>query len=385
MTAMLKLSPPPKLLCMHIINDLDMGGAEKALCRLVTASDRSLFQHVVVTLLSPGVLRHELERAGIEVLSLHISRSSRNPVALLRLARLIKKRRPDMIQTWLYLADILGGLAARLTGAVPVIFSIRHGSFVGDDARTIGLARLVAILSHLIPDRIISCSQVAGDIHSQIGYASHKLQVIPNGFTIVDKATHSGKLRAFLGVPPATRLIGMIGRFFPAKDHAGFVAAAALVKKQFPGAEFVLCGLGVDKNNAQLCSLLDGAGVTQCCHLLGRQTEIAWILADLDILVSSSASEGFSNVIGESMAAAVPCVVTNVGDSAHIVGNAGIIVPPNDHKALATGIVQMLSMADTQLAALGLRAQSRISQLFSLAEVVGSYEKLYLGVINDKR
>lgn len=369
---------------MHIINDLDIGGAEKMLCKLTTGSDRRCFRHQVISLLPAGILQQELRQAGIEVLSLNMERNRFDLFALCRLAKLINKFRPDVIHTWMYISDIFGTIAALPGRAWPLIYSIRHGSFTGDSIKTIVLARIVAMLSQIIPERIVACSTASGELHRQIGYAGHKMVIIPNGFTL-HKNTDQGKLRQALGVAAAAPIIGMIGRFNPAKDHQNFIDAAALVKIKFPACEFVLCGAGVNNTNQYLTRAIAAAGLEKCVHLLGNQIEIGWILSDLAFLVSSSASEAFANVIGEAMASGISCVVTDVGDSAHIVGNTGIIVPPRDPGALAKGMLKMLDRSSAELEVSGKQAQKRIEQLFSLAEIVRSYEKLYLEVVNGRR
>lgn len=374
-----------RLLCLHIIGSLEIGGAEMTLCKLIETTDPKIINHVVISLLPPESLQHRVKATGARIVSLNMARNRLTLTDICRLAKLIKKINPDLVHTWMYISDIIGGLATRLAGTFPVIFSIRHGSFKGDKARTVLLAKITAWLSHLIPQRIIACSTAAAELHRQSGYAADRLQIIPNGFTIKDNSTLRGKLRAHLGVNESAILVGMIGRYVPAKDHNCFIKAAALVKKQFSQAEFVLCGAGVEKNNHSLVSVIDAAGLANCCHLLGNQAEIDWILADLNFLVSSSSSEAFANVIGEAMAAGIPCVATNVGDSAHIVGNTGIIVPPDEHEPLAQGMLQMLQKTSAELAEMGMQAQKRIVQMFSLPAVARCYEKMYFEVANVRR
>ncbi len=373
-----------RLVCMHIIGSLEIGGAENMLCKLVEAADRQRIEHVVVSLLPPDVLQHRLTAAGAQVLSLNMSRNRLTLTDICRLARLIKKRKPDVVHTWMYISDIIGGLATRLAGRIPVIFSIRHGIFTVASTRTRVLARVVAMLSHFIPARIITCSTVAGDIHRQIGYASKLIQVIPNGFVINDHTSLKGKLRSHLGVKPDAMLIGIIGRYAPGKDHQNFIAAAAIVKKRIPLAEFIMCGKNIDKSNTVLLDAISDAGLSDSVHLLGRQINTNWILPDLSILVSSSASEAFSNVIGEAMASCIPCVVTDVGDSAHIVGDTGIIVPPHNPQALAQGMLQMLQKTSSELDQLGIRARDRLENMFGLQAIARCYEKMYFEVANDR-
>ncbi len=376
--------PEGRLVCMHIIGSLEIGGAENMLCKLIEAADRQRIEHIVVSLLPLDVLQHRLIAAGARVMSLNMSRKRLVLADICRLARMIKKQKPDLVHTWMYISDIIGGLASRLAGKIPVIFSIRHGRFIVASTRTIILARVVALLAHLIPTRIITCSSAAGDIHRKIGYPSQLIRMIPNGFVINDHTSLQGKLRSHLGINPAAMLVGIIGRYAPGKDHQNFITAAAKVKKQIPAAEFIMCGKGVEKSNATLLDAIKAAGLYDCAHLLGRQMNTAWILADLNLLVSSSASEAFANVIGEAMAGGIPCVATDVGDSAHIVGDTGIIVPPHNPEALAQGMLQMLRKPSAELKQMGVLARARIMQMFSLPDIARCYENMYFEVVNDR-
>lgn len=372
--------------CMHIIGDLDIGGAEMMLCKLITSSDHQRFRHQVVSLLPPGPLCKPLLDSRIDIFSLQMHRRAVDFSALPRLAKLIRKQKPDVIQTWMYYSDIIGGLAARLAGSTPVINGIRHGCFAGDRLKTLVSARIAALLSHFIPSRIVACSTVARQNHLRLGYPASKTIVIPNGFnTAIDVQQEAAGqwLRQHLGIAPSSRPIGMVGRFDPVKGHQDFISAAAIVKNEVPAVEFVLCGSGVDQHNSTLTSMLSKVGLSNCVHLLGNRNDITQIIAGFTFLVSSSITEAFANVIGEAMACGVPCVVTDVGDSAHIVGDTGIIVPPCNPQALAHGMLKMLAASPIELMAAGKNARERVKALFSLPEIVKRFEKLYLDVIND--
>ena len=173
----------------------------------------------------------------------------------------------------------------------------------------------------------------------------------------------------------------MVARFDPQKDHRNLVQAAGLLKERGVDCCFVLCGNGADAKNAQLIGWIRDASVEDRFFLLGPRDDIPTITAGLDIACLSSAhGEGFPNVLGEAMACEVPCVATDVGDSADIVGDTGRIVPPRNPEALAGAIGELIEMGHEGRKQLGRAARERIKEKFELGRVVKRYERLYEGL-----
>lgn len=374
--------------CLHIIGNLNSGGAEKMLCRLVKNSDKEVFEHQIITLFEAGTLASELEEAGIRVFNLGMARRFTSLLAFPRLTRMIRRLQPDLIQTWMYNAGIIGPLAAKAAGTMPIINSIRHGGFVNDPFKTVVSARLAAIVARAIKSRLITCSAAALKSHQQIGFPTSDALVIPNGFTLPERFADKDSAAALseqLGLAENVPIVGWIGRYHPAKDHANFIRAATLVAAALPMTHFVMCGKDITTENTALKGTVDQAGLGNCVHLLGHRDDIAAVMRGLTLLVSSSITEAFANVVGEAMALAVPCVVTDVGDSAHIVADTGIIVPPSDSDKLAEGMQKMLVLSESQREALGQKARARVREHFALSGVVKQYEKLYLEVTDEQR
>jgi glycosyltransferase involved in cell wall biosynthesis len=163
------------------------------------------------------------------------------------------------------------------------------------------------------------------------------------------------------------------------KDHAGFLRAAAIVAQDHPNVRFVLAGTGVSAGQPELAEALKGSGLQDCVTLLGERADIPSLNNAFDIGCSASAwGEGFSNSIGEAMACGVPCAVTDVGDSAYIVGDSGSVSPPREPQALAQAIVRLVDMGRLGRQQLGAKARRRIETEFSLPAIVRRYEALYL-------
>jgi len=351
------------------------------LYRLLCAMDRSRFRNTVGSLAGDGPIAQKIRAAGVPVRVLGI-RPAQAMNGMIHLARELRRTRPDVIQTWMYHADLAGSLAALPLRGVPVAWNIRCGGLDPsiDKRGTIWISRLCAGLSHLLPARIVSCSHSGCEVHAAAGYARKKMQVIPNGFDTEsyrpDRASRL-EVREELGLDAGTLLIGSVGRFDRAKDHDSLCMAVAQVCGAQPQVHVAMCGENITTANSALTSRLTAAGIAKRCHLLGRREDIPRILAALDVFVSSSAVEGFPNAIGEAMACGVPCVVTDAGDSAHLVGDTGLIVPVRDPEALAEGLLKMIKLGGDGRTALGAMARQRVEDLFGIGEVARKYEELY--------
>lgn len=371
---------------MHLITDLDIGGAEMMLYRVLSRLDRQIFDHLVVSLKPVGPVSKKIRSLGIPVCDLGMKPGTVPIRAPLRLAQLVLAWRPTVIQTWLYHADLTGFLVAKATRVKNVVWNIRcsnmdfqrHGGSIN------WIVRFCAMLSRF-PQAVITNSDSGKAYHKRLGYNPKRFLVISNGFdTNLFSPEDGGKRRLSeeLGIGKDSRFVGLIARFDPMKDHKTFLSAASRVFPRFKDVHFVLIGHGVDPGNKTLCQWIEGAGLEPHIHLLGQRQELEKILPGLDIVCSSSAyGEGFSNVIGEAMSCGVPCVVTDVGDSARIVGETGKVVPPRAPDALAKAILELLELPPGERRELGELARERIQRHYSLDKIVGEYEKLYLDIV----
>jgi len=367
----------------HLINSLSIGGAQVMLHKLLSSKECSGGDVEVLSLGNDGPMEERIAALGIPVRGLGMHRGVPDPGAVFRLAHWLRQRKPDVLQTWLYHSDLVGALAAKLAGDVPVVWNIRHSDLAtqGEKRTTVWTVRACASLSRLLPRRIVCCSEASRRVHAALGYASKKMVVIPNGFDLdaftPDPAARMS-VRSELGIPPETVLIGLVGRFHPQKDHSTFLRAAVELHAQWPEAHFLLCGDEIRWENEELAGWIRAAAIETRCHLVGARYDIARINAALDIGCSSSShGEGFPNVIGEAMACGVPCVVTDVGDSARIVGDTGRVVPAREPKALARACLELLELGRDGRRQLGLAARWRIETFYSLQAVAGQYGRLY--------
>ena len=354
--------------------------------KLLSHMDRAAFEPEVISLTTLGDVGERMRALGVPVRVLGMRRGVPDPIFVARLAGLLRKESPDIVQTWMYHADLIGGLAAKLAANLPVVWNVRHSHLhPGQTNRTtVWTARACARLSGSVPERIICAAEVSRRVHAKLGYKEEKMVVIPNGFDLsvfVPDVDARISVRRELGIPQVAPLVGLVARFHPDKDHYNFVRAAALLDARRPNVHFLLCGEGVTPENRELLGRLRSAGILDRCRLLGRRNDLPRLYAALDVAVSSSSSEGFPNVVGEAMACGVPCVVTDVGDSADIVADTGVVVSPRDPEALATGLREVLGLRTEERRALGDRARKRMGQHYSLRSVVAAYEQIYEGLV----
>lgn len=369
---------------VHVINGLDTGGAETMLLRLLSQCNFERFQFEVISLTDIGEIAGGLRTLGIPVRAVGMRREANfpNPVGVFRLAGWLRQSRPDLVQTWMYHANLVGGVAAKIATRAPIIWGIRQTNvdLASVRLRTSLIARGAALLSNVLPDYILYNSHVSRRAHAALGYADDRASVLANGFDLdVFKPNTAARstVRRELGLEDGTPLVGLISRYDRQKDHATFIAAAGFVHRQHPTAHFVLAGLGADAANQTLTAAIDEVGLTNYCHLLGHRNHMPDLMAVLDIACSSSIGEGFPNIIGEAMACGVPCVVTDVGDSALIVGETGRVVPPRQPRALAQEAVSILSLTTNARRSLGQSARERIGAKFSLDAAANAYQDLW--------
>jgi glycosyltransferase involved in cell wall biosynthesis len=226
---------------------------------------------------------------------------------------------------------------------------------------------------------VVSNSAAGLRAHEQLGYRPRRWAIIPNGFD-TDRYKPCGTarqdFRREIGVGDDVPLVGLVARAHPMKDHATFLAAAAIVAARRPDVQFIVAGRGVPES-AAIADLLSTHGLGGRAHLLDERQDTWRVLAALDIAVSSSYSEAFPNVVGEAMACGTSPVVTDVGDSALIVGAAGRVVPPRDPNALAQAVVELLSMEPAGRKALGAAGRARIREEYSISAIASRYLRLY--------
>jgi glycosyltransferase involved in cell wall biosynthesis len=364
----------------HVITGLATGGAETMLLKLLDRMDRDHFENSVISLTGAGPIGDRIRELGIPLTVLGVSRSLSMPWNLLRLCWQIRRHRPHVVQTWLYHADLLGLVAAKLAGVKKVSWNIRC-SYMGENYYQGISGLIIRILAAISarPNTVIVNSTSGKSLHQSLGYHPRSWVVIPNGFDMdifKPSSVERSRIRQELEIPTNAPVIGLVGRWDPVKGHDLFLRAAASFLKQSPDSHFIFVGKDCTPDNLALLKLVD-ADVKPNLHLLGERHDIPAITAALDLSVCASIGEGFPNVIGEAMACEVPCVATDVGDCADIIADTGYVVASGNVKEMTEAWLKIFSLSSSESSQLGARARSRIGEVYSIQKIVTTYQDLY--------
>lgn len=381
---------------VHIIPSLHVGGAEMALLRLIgnNAADQAhagqgaaSIRHTVISMTPLGSLGCDFAAAGIPVVWLDFSK---RPVrAFINLCLWLRSHRPDVVSTWMYHADVAGGLAAQLCGIRAVVWGVRTTPVGGvlPRLRLRALCRLSAWLSWRVPSAIVCVAEAARLSHTAFGYRPDRMHVIANGFDIEalePTRVDATAARTLHGFGPEHIVVGHVGRFCNEKDHVGFLNAARLALNEEPLLRFVMAGRGVSLSNEVLAHEVDQLGLHGFVRMLGERSDVTNVMRSFDLFCLSSTFEGFPNVLGEAMALALPCVSTNAGDACVLAGDTADIVPISDPPALAKALLAWARLTPTQRAERGAAARQRIADHYTVDVMRRRFEAVYRSVIRSR-
>jgi glycosyltransferase involved in cell wall biosynthesis len=368
---------------IHVITSLNDGGAEGVLYRLCKNDNKC--QHIVISMTDEGKFGPLLKQAGIKVDCLNMSAGKIRFSALWSFYILLQKIKPDIVQTWMYHADLIGGVVAKLAGVNHIFWNVRHTNLEPGKSKrsTIWVTKLCAVISGWVPRKIVYCAHKAKVVHEAMGYKKGKAEIISNGFDFTQFSIDSlarATFRSELGLNNDVSLIGMVGRYDPQKDHVNLIKALCLVKKENYNFKLVLIGRDLNTKNQTLLNHISDNRLTENIILLGQRTDIPTVMNGLDLHILSSIGEAFPNVVAEAMACGTPCVVTDVGDAALIVGESGWIVPPKEPQCLANSIMQALQEKQINQQAWLLRKEAcrnRIVDNFSMEKMIEGYRRVW--------
>lgn len=372
---------------IHIITGLNDGGAEAVLFRLCKANKEN--KHHVISLMGNGKYGSQLKAEGVHVDVLNMPQGKVSFKGVVKLFKIIRRTKPDAIQTWMYHADLIGGIVARLAGVKNISWGVHHSDLTPGDSKktTIYIAKLCGYLSSIIPANIICCAHKSARVHEQVGYCKEKIQVIHNGYDLEIfnvKEIANKMIRDEFDLPQNLTLLGMVSRFHPFKDHENLTKALGVLKKRGYKFKCLLVGGNMTNENIILESWIEESNIRNEVILVGSRSDIPNIMNGLDIHLLSSSSEAFPNVLNEAMACAVPCITTDVGDAAVIVGDTGWVVETKNPDDFATSIIKAI---DEMFAAPYLwnkrkiAARTRIVENYSIEVMVKKYNNVWCGII----
>jgi glycosyltransferase involved in cell wall biosynthesis len=368
---------------LHLITGLTTGGAEMMLYKVLVESDRSKVRSYVISLRDGGTLGCKIEELGIPVWSLNLISLIHLPKALWRLYQISRKIKPSIIQGWMYHGNFFSLIVNFfLLGSAAVFWNIRQSiSSLSDEKPLTAFFIYSGGILSSFASCIIYNSNVSRLQHEAIGYKKTTSKIIPNGFdTEIFKPNPLSRIaiRSELNIDPDACVIGLVARFHPMKDHENFLNAAAKLRNEFPNVIFVLAGTDVTYDNNVLRSLIGLHNLNDSIRLIGERHDMACVTASFDFAVNSSwRGEAFPNAIGESMACGVPCVVTDVGDSASIIADTGAVVPIRNPTSLADALKRLMDSDPLERKLRASKARNRIIKFFSIENVANQYLNYY--------
>lgn len=341
---------------------------------------------MIVSLTKLGPIGLDLQRRGFTVHALNMEGSLSFPLAVFALVRLIRQYNPDVIQTWMYHADLLGGFAARLAGFSNIVWGVRRTHAPKERSVSFLVMKLCAFLSYSVPKKIVCVAEAARLAHISYGYCARKLMVIPNGFAFelfdpvkVDRVS----ARKLLNMDLDTTIIGCVGRFHPDKGQDVFVQAATKVAAQYPEVRFVLVGRGCEVANQDLAGQIRALNLQDHFVLMGERDDVPECLAAMDVFCMPSRTEGFPNGLGEAMAMGLPCVATQVGDTEVLTADTVRLVQPENPEALAAALLEVLDLTNEQRQALGRCAAERVRNEFTIDKARERFYAIYKEVLES--
>ena len=368
---------------LHIITGLNKGGAETILCNLCEYDQE--FNHTIISLSDIPDLEASFTKLNIPVFSLNFPDGKIKISGVLKLYRLIKKINPDVVQTWMIHADLIGGLTARLIGIKNIFWGVHHTVLIFGKVKwsTILILKINALLSHFIPKKIIYCAEKSKSIQESIGFKKSKGVVIHNGYDIKKfyRNTNLGKnFRNELKISDDTFVIGHVGSNDPLKDQNTLIEALDILNKQNLKFIAVLVGKNLDNDNNDLIAKIEKKDLSSHIYLLGMRNDIPAVMNGIDLFVLSSISEAFPNVLNEAMACGTPCITTDVGDAPLIVKNTGWIVTPKNPKLIVDAVINAEDEFRSRTT-LWLKRKDdcyeRINENFSLKKMTQKYKELW--------
>lgn len=366
---------------LHVIVGLGLGGAETLLYRLATRD--SGIDHEVIALGGRDWYSSRLEAHGIVVHHLGVTSLLSAPVAAARLRKLIQRSDADVVQCWLYAANVVAGIYAK-RARIPVVWGVHSSTLEPVGKATRMLAYAGGVLARWIPDFVINCSSRSAQLHAKFGYAAAPGAVIHNGYdpgSFFPDEEARAKTRQALGVGAGTFLIGSIGRWNPQKDFPNLLSALRKLREEGVPLQCILAGSGLLPSNDELMNLIRSFGCEALVTPLGPREDMRDIDRAIDLhVLSSSGGEAFPNVVAETMLSGTPNVVTDIGDSAMIVGETGWAVPPRDSGKLAAAILEARmdwEKAPSRWQSRRVVARKRIADDFTFEQMARAYEAIW--------
>jgi glycosyltransferase involved in cell wall biosynthesis len=370
---------------LHFTPSLVGGGAETMLRNLVEAMHGGAWRTVLVVMSTRGA-EAEVEQLRDKVYALYDMsvRSYLRPSTWKKLRAIIRREKPDVVQTWMHRADLVGGIISRFCGVKNVVWSIHsrdiYRSPGESDAKIERYRKALVRASKRVPKRIVSCSTTAIRDHEGWGFPKDKFTWIPNGIStarFVPNEEAGQAYRVEQGIPEDAPVIGFTGRFHSVKDLPTFFRAAGHLQRQMPNAHFVMCGGSAENLEPAALEAYQAMPHPEQVRFTSFIKDPERLYPAFSLLSLCSRSEALPMVLLEAMACGVPCVATDVGDCKDVIGDTGLVVPKGDAPALTAAWATMLTRLNVNRTYMAAKVRQRVEEQFSIDRVARRYEETY--------
>ena len=367
-----------KKLILHIINSLGMGGTEKNLFQIIKKTNNK-YNHIVISLTIEDFYTFKLKEIGVRVITINFKNKILLAFNFLKIIQNIYIIKPDVIQTWLYVSDLIGGLIGKFLGINNIIWGIRHDIKKNSPISEKIIVKVLSFLSYFIPNKIVSCSGLVAKNYIKYGYNKNKIITINNGVDI-DKFKPNilakKSLRKKYKISDDQVTISMIARFAKVKNHNLLFKSLALIKNKI-NFKCILMGNNINYKNKKLINLINSYKLKDKIILIENFEEIYEIFSLIDLNILTSHSECFPNVIAEAMSCGTPCISTKVGEAENIISNCGWIINDYSSETLSEKILEILKYGKKDLQIKADICRSRIINNYSMEIMIDSYKRLY--------
>ena len=356
---------------IHLIPSLGSGGAERMLLRIAHNDLKNKHIVIIIKNIDKKSIFYKIDQNNIKLYSLDYTTLKNAYSAIKLYLNYLDTHSPDVIQTWMYHSNIMGGVLAYIKGYKNIVWNIRSAeiSYRSMKKKTILLVLFEAFLSYFIPKKIISCSKRAIKVHKNIFYCKDKFAYIPNGIQdhyILDKKVNTNK----------KPVVGFVARLDSQKNHVNFLKSLEYI--DYP-ISFILLGRGVEAINLSKYDFGKNISVT----LLGEVADVFSLYDSFDFLILPSIyGEAFPNVLMESMSRGVVCISSDVGDSFSIMSLTGYkIVDPCIPMSIANAINSAVEDFESNHSSYQHKSNSSISRIksnYRLTDVIEEYNRIWL-------
>jgi glycosyltransferase involved in cell wall biosynthesis len=371
---------------LHVITGLYQGGAENALFNLCVSTSNKDITHIVISLAPSGYYSNLFLQNNIKCYHLDMKSNRIHIQDCIKLFNIIKEVKPDILQTWMYHADFIGGLIGKFAGVKSIIWGIHNYNVKILPLSTRIIIKLCSFLSYILPNKIVICANASIPIHLKVGYKNN-FETIQLGYDenkFYFKQTSYNEERTFLNIPYNEFVIGCVARWDPQKNHENLLDALVLLDNNMTNLKSLTCifvGTNMHENNLELVSMIKKKEYKKIKIILyGPTDKVIDLMSSFDVKVLPSLGEAFPNVLAEAMLCKVPCIATNVGDVKEIVNDTGWIVPSSNQFQLYKAIEEAINLFNCDQKNWICRKNScrnRIVSEFSLTKMNKNYIELW--------